>query len=213
MKRKTRKVERARKLTKATKNYSRWKSPATFRLSFFLDADTKNNKPLIYANLSQSHSVFFARLHSANRLVFALLSQTLSGTQALRSCLWLSRFRSLAECWTRASALAGDSLCSVSLFLILSCVSSNHAASAEARVQHLAERWRLATSILFRVCESEGRETRSVSSHEQDRRACERARCDWLRLAWISGRSKKYPCADTHPPRLTRKLKSANHLH
>ena len=133
-----------------------------------------------------------------------LLSQTLGGTQALRSCLWLSRFRSLAGCWTRASALAGDSLCSVSLFLILSCVSSNHAASAEARVQHLAERWRLATSILFRVCESEGRETRSVSSHEQDRRACERARCDWLRLAWISGRSKKYsmrghPSAPPHP--------------
>ena len=70
------------------------------RMEFFLD------RPLIHANLSQSHSVFFARLHSANRLVFALLSQTLSGTQALRSCLWLSRFRSLAECWTRASALA-----------------------------------------------------------------------------------------------------------
>ena len=37
------------------------------------------DRPLIHANLSQSHSVFFARLHSANRLVFALLSQTLSG--------------------------------------------------------------------------------------------------------------------------------------
>ena len=67
------------KANEKRENYSRWKSPATFRLSFFLDADTKNNKPLIYANLSQSHSVFFARLHSANRLVFALLSQTLSG--------------------------------------------------------------------------------------------------------------------------------------
>ena len=155
---------------------------------YFLD------RPLIHANLSQSHSVFFARLHSANRLVFALLSQTLGGTQALRSCLWLSRFRSLAECLTRASALSawleetqGISKYEVCAFAfkIKNYTTDIYLtqASAEARVQHLAERWRLDTSILFRVCESEGRETRSVSSHEQDRRACERARCDWLRLA------------------------------
>ena len=133
-----------------------------FPISFFYN-------PPIHANLSQSHSV-----------------PSLAYTRLIASCSRCYRKRS-AECWTRASALAGDSLCSVSLFLILSCVSSNHAARAEARVQHLAERWRLDTSILFRVCESEGRETRSVSSHEQDRRACERARCDWLRLAQISG--------------------------
>ena len=131
-----------RKLTKATKNYSRWKSPATFRLSFFLDADTKNNKPLIYANLSQSHLDFLAHFDVTNRHV---------------SCCYRKRS---ARCWTRASALAGDSLCSVSLFLILSSVSSSHSASAEARVQHLAERWRLDTSILFRVCESEEVEMR-----------------------------------------------------
>jgi hypothetical protein len=33
-------------------------------------------------------------------------------------------------------------------------------ASAEARVQHLAVRWRLAASILSRVCESEENEMR-----------------------------------------------------
>ena len=124
------------------------------RMEFFLD------RPLIHANLSQSHSVFFARLHSANRLVFALLSQTLSGTQALRSCLWLSRFRSLAECWTRASALAEWLEETEDRIRNKETEQSESLASAEARVQHLAERWRLDTSILFRVCESEEVEMR-----------------------------------------------------
>jgi len=103
-----------------------------------------------------------------------------------------NRHRS-ARCWTRASALARDSLCSVSLFLILSSVSSSHSASAEARVQHSArERKRLShkqdrrACVPLSVCESNAN-TRRLAE-------CKRAKkteCDWLRLAWISGRSKK----------------------
>ena len=33
------------------------------------------DRPLIHANLSQSHSVFFARLHSANRRAFAIATR------------------------------------------------------------------------------------------------------------------------------------------
>ena len=111
------------------------------RMENFLD------RPLIHANLSQSHSV---------------PSLPLRGL--------LNRKRS-AECWTRASALSawleetqGISKYEVCAFAfkIKNYTTDIYLtqASAEARVQHLAERWRLDTSILFRVCESEEVEMR-----------------------------------------------------
>ena len=111
------------------------------------------DRPLIHANLSQSHLDFLAHFDVTNRHV---------------SCCYRKRS---ARCWTRASALAewleetqGTSKYEVLEFAFKiknysTDIYLTHA-SAEARVQHLAERWRLDTSILFRVCESEDIEMR-----------------------------------------------------
>ena len=63
-------------------------------------------KPLIYANLSQSHSVLSQALRSCSWLEPLRVSRpSLAYTRLVASCSSCYRKRS-AECWTRASALA-----------------------------------------------------------------------------------------------------------
>ena len=119
---------------------------------YFLD------RPLIYANLSQSHLALSQALRSCSWLETLRVSRP-SLSHTLKSMLVANRHRS-ARCWTRASALAAWFEETQDRIRNKETEQSESPASAEARVKHLAERWRLDTSILFRVCESEEIEMR-----------------------------------------------------
>ena len=98
------------------------------------------DRPLIHANLSQSHLALSQALRSCSWLETLRVSRP-SLSHTLKSMLVANRHRS-ARCWTRASALAAWFEETQDRIRNKETEQSESPASAEARVQHSAERLR-----------------------------------------------------------------------
>ena len=136
--------------------------------SAWLCTYSRKKKPSINANLSQSHSVPSHAVPACSWLEQALAPRSVTLGLSPRVPVAIANARRNA--WLALPALAMDKL--LIFYSIFYFVGDGFSSlqAPEARVKRSAERWRLATSILVRVCESEGYGTRFAKPEGRDSR-------------------------------------------